>query len=651
MRKLVAVGLAVAGIVIALLIWLAWEEEGVDFVSVSSPEPRGAEIAESQAPAAPAADAPASAPTPVAERGPDSREQVAAIPEDQFWVGGRVENEDGDPVAGADLVLYHDTKTRGLDDTVAGQTMSGVDGSFRFPELVAFNEEVNHSYAQDTFVVFASHPEYAVAWANVVPAADHSNYVVVMTKASARELTVVDDEGAPVEGAAVWPYSIGTNSDEDPKFRDRFGVEGRIDSVVRYSDADGIVRFENLPDTKASFYAEKPGYARTIAFSHSDIIVLTRGATLSGSVLDQWGKPLTGVMIVLDADWMSYAEMTRSGADGRYAFVDMPANGWDMSTWRSGHTGTGRYTMTLDDAGAYTMLPVNVALEPGDAITDFDLTAYAGTLVRCQVLTSDAQEPMPGARIQGFSTGGRLNGYTDENGYIEFRAMPGETRLIFLSPPEGIYVVNERNSGQYSVEFMAEGEEVEVTLLAPPIGGPLADFGGSVSWPERMDPEQVLVHASAGSNIELSGLTGGYGAEVGLNQDGTFEFKGVPTGLTTNLYAISEDSRYGGVGAVILDANGGGSENVEIELEPTYTVDLQIADDEGNPITNTVVRVAPVLNGQWISRANRRLPVDEFGQVTVDGVVQGIEYRVETGSWVNGAEGSAEYIETIVLAP
>ena len=54
-----------------------------------------------------------------------------------------------------------------------------------------------------------------------------------------------------------------------------------------------------------------------------------------------------------------------------------------------------------------------------------------------------------------------------------------------------------------------------------------------------------------------------------------------------------------------------------VAMEPTFEVDLPLRDESGQPITNTIARFAPVIDGTWVSRALRYLPVDEFGNVRI----------------------------------
>ncbi len=586
---------------------------------------------------------------------PTSPDAVAEIPEGMFQVGGKVVNTAGQAVPGAFLTLYHHTKSWGLDDRIEDTTESKGSGEFLFPVLVGFDKDVNHSYDQDTFTIVATHDEYALAWSNVRPAADYAHYRITMTAPAARILAVVDEAGAPIEDALVWPYSFGSSKSPDPNFRDYFSVDGHAPFASQLSDAQGEARFENLPETDVSFHASKPGYARGLAFPRGDTIVLTGGATLSGRVVTEGGQPVAEARVRLEATWMHQYEMARTDEQGRYAFLDIAADGWDMSPWAVGKVGTGSYNVLLR-SDEYTAEQSSIQLFPGDVIDGYDIVAHAGTLIRCSVVTSDTNEPLAGARVQGFTESGRLNGFTDKDGLVEFRVLGGDTRLFMVSPPDGVYLITESptNGGllnETMVEFLAEGAEVEITLVSPPIGGGLVTVSGSVTWLGVDKPGEIVIGASTVPGIELAGLSGGYGATTGVNEDGTFEFKDVPEGLMLQLHALSKDNRFGGVGAFFIEGDGDSSTPVKLVLEPAYEVDVDLADEDGQPIVNTKARVAPVVNGVQIWRSLQHVWVDETGRITVEGTLRGVAYRIETGAHIDAESRPPFFDETVVLVP
>ena len=135
------------------------------------------------------------------------------------------------------------------------------------------------------------------------------------------------------------------------------------------------------------------------------------------------------------------------------------------------------------------------------------------------------------------------------------------------------------------------------------------------------------------------------------NDDGTFEFQDVPEGMLLQLHVLSQDDLLGTVGAFFIAVEGDEQAPITMMLESTFEVDVDLADESGEPIVNTGARVAPVVNGVNIWRAAQYPDVDETGRITVVGVLRGVAYRVETGPHIDRESNPPSTDETLVLVP
>ena len=117
---------------------------------------------------------------------------------------GRVIGPDGQPVAGARVLLYHAVSYWGLDNRVEEEAVSGTDGGFAFSVPLHFK---NPAARQDpaNYTLFTLAPGRAPAWSAVLSdlPEDHV-FILTVTPPKPRTYEVVDKAGHPVQGATVW---------------------------------------------------------------------------------------------------------------------------------------------------------------------------------------------------------------------------------------------------------------------------------------------------------------------------------------------------------------------------------------------------------------------------------------------------------------
>jgi beta-lactamase regulating signal transducer with metallopeptidase domain len=582
----------------------------------------------------------------------DAREQKTDLTV-RFTAAGRVADSGGRPVQGARVVLYHDRNRWGLGNGVVEQTVSEADGRYRFKAPISFERTISHSYAQDSYAVIATHPDHAFAWKNIQQGKEMAQYHLVMTRPVSCTVTVTDMVGDRLKGVRVWLYSAGDRSDENPLFWDYLHLPTDIGLIGAATDATGKAVITNLPDTGCSFHASLKGYAVGLAFPGSRRIRLTKGATVGGTVTTLDGEPLPDAVVSLAAQWMHQYFLAKTDKQGRYRFEDLPAEGWDMSPWGNTDGANGAYKITLrsDD---YTIPVESLTLKPGELIEDLDLAAERGTLIICSVVDAETGKPVSGARLWGGSRSGRLNGYTNQAGIFKVRVIPGETSLHFQSPPEGVYIPQQHGEVPGShLRFVAEGDEMTVTLKAPPVAGLLIPVPGRVIGPDDAELASAVVYASAGEF--KSATKGSYVPAVGVNQDGTFEFSEVPAGRTLHVYAETEDRRRAGTGVFEIPADPGDIEPILIRLTPTQKASTIIRHESGEPIKDLRLTIRPVVEDETIWFCEHPARTDANGRLEVGGILPGLKYHLRDAIVDEGmfrtSSGESPFSGTFTLIP
>ncbi|MCC6695376.1 MAG: sigma-70 family RNA polymerase sigma factor [Candidatus Hydrogenedentes bacterium] len=562
--------------------------------------------------------------------------------------GGRVVDEAGLPVAGAEVVLFHNMNRSGLDDTIVERTTADADGRYALSANPGFARQLPHAYAQDRFLLFAFHPDYALGWTTVDQDTPQETYDIVVTKGTTGTITVVDREKKPLEGAHVWLCAAGDNESAHPLFRHAFNTNTTdVGLISAFTNMDGKATFENLPDTRCSFYAAKPGYAPSWSPIRDCTMVLTKGASVSGRVLTASGVPVPDALVRCNAEWMHSPRLTRTDSQGRYTFTGLPANGWDMSVWGSGQTGDGTYSVFVKD-DTHTMPAQHIQLEPGDVLDNFDLTLLEGTVVHCSVVWPDSGEPVAGARLFGTYLEERVEGFTDANGVFTFTAQPGEVEMYFQSPPDGVYVIQE--DGRQPLTFEADGAEMDVVLTAPPIAGTLISAHGRVEKGEYAFGD-VTVFVSAG-RYKTATSTGYTPPYVQVNpENGNFDLEGVPTGRTVALYALTSNGAYAGVSEHAIPADATEYSGLSVTLEPTTTGTVVLNDGEGTPHRDIEVQMEPVVDEYEIVFARRSLRTDGDGRVQLKGLIPGLSYHFFNWDLRDESTGQLLIDTSLVVVP
>ncbi len=562
-------------------------------------------------------------------------------------ITGKILNTEGKPINKSKVILYNNYSKWGMGNRVVEEVESVADGSFVLKSPLDYSDTGGYPYGRDSYIIIATHPDYALSWVNINKKHKKSQYELILTSPTIFTITVTDLADNPLSGARVWCYSMGDRESSNPAFRDYLSLSTDIGLVGATTDAQGRATVTNLPKTGCSFHATLKGYATGLAFPGQKTIRLTQGATLAGSVLTEDNTAVEGAIIRLRADWMWQFFLTKTDSQGRFRFEDLPANGWDMSAWGRGNVGNGGYSITMEHVD-YTTWQTGVQLDPGEKLEDLMIDAYPGTLINCRVLETETNRPVGGARITGRNESGRIDGYSDPNGQFRIRITPGQTSLRFYLPPEGVYLdggmsLQRKDLPESNLAFYAEGDKMDVTLKTPRIAGILTSVSGIVLAPDGKAQADAVVHAATDP---FQAATKGYIPPVGAEVDGHFELKEVPAGRRISLYVITKDGILAGKAECDVPVESDKAPFVRIKLQDTKEASVIIKDEMGFPLTNKDLQINPVVAGHPMPRAQRNARTDEQGLLEIDGIVPELQYYLrESSEGRSGLVSQSDYIK------
>lgn len=229
-------------------------------------------------------------------------------------VRGRVVDDDGEPVANAEVVANPDASAH-TDDSARSVT---ADASGRF-ELEAVRDGGWHAVARRPSAAFSEPVSF------VVEAPDVPEVVIVVPRSARIAGRVLDASGVPVAGAVVDLEAGG------PGEKRSWVPDGA-------SAADGTFAVDGLPPGLVRVRARKDGYARSIEVvveldasepTSGVDLVLRAGGTIEGVVLAADGTPIPVETVHMSRDDMWPTPSVRTDERGRFRFEHVePGKVW-----------------------------------------------------------------------------------------------------------------------------------------------------------------------------------------------------------------------------------------------------------------------------------------------------------------------------------
>lgn len=170
-------------------------------------------------------------------------------------------------------------------------------------------------------------------------------------------------------------------------------------------------------------------------------IVMTRGASLCGRVVDAAGQPAAGALVSLNPN--NHVEMAisaifrsiapsderefrvKAGADGAYCFERIPPGTWQVAADHDGSAPLAVNDVVLADDSLGGNPPLELRLPPGAVISGAAFNSGGRALAFCKV------------NISQKDTGFMEAGTTDKDGLFEFRNLRSGTYQVSVTPARG----------------------------------------------------------------------------------------------------------------------------------------------------------------------------------------------------------------------
>lgn len=570
---------------------------------------------------------------------------------------GHVLDDEGHPVPGARVRLYLRENRWARQSPLLEEVAAGALGEFAlWSPLEA--KPLAETRGQAPYALVADHAGKAVGW-KVIPAGARTfEGDIILTKPVERPIAVADAIGRPVKGATVTVYALGDRASPRPEFREFLELRPEDGPLTAVTGADGRATFHQLPGTHATFIATKPGFAKSYAFRDQATIRLTPAANLSGTVTGPDGQPLAGVKVVLFTKFMWDFEHAVTDSQGRYAFSNLRAAGWDMSAWTAGKEGDGRYAIWLDD-DRFAMPTQTLKLDPGEQET-LDIHAVKAGAIHVTVVERGTERPVADVRIWGLDnvtgSSGRFNAYTDAKGRATFHTTPSRIVLSLVGPPDGVYLdgnLHAERDARVDLDF--QGGDLDLILRMPPIAGRLVAVSGVCKLPDGTPAADAQVSVEAG-RFNTSGATS-FVRSRRTDSAGRFSLEHVPSGHGLHLYAETADRRFAGIADAPAPGERGPAPMIPIRLTPTVVVERVIKGGDGTPLAARQFYVAPKVQSDEFVVVRRIVQSDAEGKIKFDGIVPGLSYRIleqppqQDQPVVIVAGNRPWYEDTLVLAP
>lgn len=480
--------------------------------------------------------------------------------------------------------------------------------------------------------------------------------VIQLAPPSAIEGVVVDATGNPVAGAVVRPARGGLADME-------FVAKLRGEQSVTTGD-DGKFRLVGLPARRMRLRVEKSGFAmlrsKTFGIEKGKTLgpiklVLERGSTVDGMIMDADRVPLEGWLISLKSQNLGLQKTARSDAQGRVRFEavadgtyriegipeDFVANMSRMSMRRSS---SGK----MPDIGKMIGEAMNQAVTgkidvPKNGQTQFELTTKK---------SAAAQDAF--AKVEGRVT---IGSAPLRSGFVEFHALGG-TRQQFATVTDGAFEIDGLAPGSYEArvrtELLQAGARDGRTIRVPDSGTiridlelPGGKIAGRVVSPSGKAIPHALVRLTSASERRMFDSTElvEIGSGVSLtDEDGRFSFEGLAAGeysVVARELGFTAGPRSARVEGLML-SEGQAMKDVVVELAQGAMLRVLVRSSDASPVVGARVRALDSTGVPLASFESRS--TDERGEAVLRGLAPGV-YRV----LVDASDHAAKVSDVVAL--
>ncbi len=519
----------------------------------------------------------------------------------------RVRTPAAQPVAGADVMLLG-RKHPASSASWARRARTATDGIATFDEVPPGKGHVL-AEADGYFQQVAIPRQYGVelrgpSFDTRAPESDALVDVVLQPGVTLHG-RVIDRKGAPVPAATV---SL------DLRRREGLGWAG-FTSPRCSTDEDGRFSVRGLPPNAAlTVRALHPSYTHLVTTVVSPrtaddapvTLIMDRGATVAGRLLDGRDRPLSGFRVTCAGG--GTAQVTN--AYGHFAFTN-------VRTGRSAVVSVGHSTQPGTSA--------RLELEPGQVVDDLVLR-YTGTHTLAGRVVDHEGHPLANRAVTvRMGTGGTVGTtqvWTRADGTFHLSHVPPGRAVLWCG----------RASADVDVP-RANESTLQLTLPPPP---PSFVLHGSVVGPDDAAVDQAtvrLVFPDDGRNVARA---------EGIALGGRFRLRVPGPRRPVVLHverAIDARGRDLDVVPARLELPEPGDAAVLVELKRASPIRGVVVDEDGEPARRIVVRLTPERNGKAqgaVTAATTQATTDDQGRFHFRGLTQG-NYHITLGpggSWM-----------------
>ncbi len=551
---------------------------------------------------------------------------------------------DGHPVPQAEVFVYYARDWDGVRDRLAGTRFTDDTGAAVFSECLRWEPVFELpsdgcSYppppqGRQACHVFARHTQHGMGAATLLE--DQPFRVrIVLEAAVSREISVVDQDNAPIQGAKVYLRSTKTGGSGIALLEEDIGFCSAV------TDADGIAVL--LAPGSAVFWAVKEGFVRG---STQREAVLQPAMPVMGRVTFEDGTPARHAGVWLELEHMNtvWRAGTTTDEDGRYALPFAPAATYAGKTTSSGKRSPGTLMLHARDlriGSPYQTCMLTLYSGAGGP-REVDLELRRPPRMAGRVIDIDTRKGLQGVVLQfTFHTPGRAGQgtwvVTEEGGDFETHVPPGS----------GIHVMVMRNSEDESIvdeEWRLQNTPLFVTDR---VERDLTDLRWAVKalWTNRLRGKVV---DSSGNPLPAAQVYGPGGSLTKTDKDGCFTLKSGLKEREWELFIIGNVARDSGdmdegeatdSSPSASAPNGGqaeacyalveaGDRRVELQTQGVRDRRGKILDTSRAPAAGLNVSIAPYINGARIQSLSREAVVGADGYFTLEGACRGAKYSV-----------------------
>lgn len=258
----------------------------------------------------------------------------------------------------------------------------------------------------------------------------------------------------------------------------------------------------------------------------------TPETTISGIVIDEWGSPVPNANVTILVDPVKSSDKTD------FSSMQNTLEGQAIKIIRTTSNDAGRFSITQEFDESFAIVVADtenaesssheIKIEPGEAISDIEITLKTGTLLVGQIISKDGQ-PVSGAHVSRttfLTTAGVEHCCTTGN------AISGENgifRLVFYTTGmTGLGVSTDKGDGYFYNVPVGSPDVIPLTLSATgSLSGTILNSDGSpangvrIALSVNYDVTSQSVKTSSQHSVE--------GVET--KSDGSYEILNLPSGV------------------------------------------------------------------------------------------------------------------------